>query len=73
MSTQAFPFTFRQLLSRDDPSKDPVVRWRSSGNLFFANWINYIVYQTTPYDLEQLQIVKEFIKNKSAQDHTAEK
>lgn len=57
----------------DDPSKDPVVRWRSSGNLFFANWINYIVYQTTPYDLEQLQIVKEFIKNKSAQDHTAEK
>ena len=38
----------------DDPSKTPVVRWRSTANLFFANWLNYYVYQETPYDLEQL-------------------
>lgn len=47
----------------DDPSKAPLVRWRSSGNLFFANWINYIVYQTTPYDLSELRIVREFDKS----------
>lgn len=44
----------------DDDSREPLVRWRSSANLFFANWINYIVYQTTPYDLESLEVVREF-------------
>lgn len=38
----------------DDPSKTPVVRWRSTANLFFANWLNYYVYQNTPFDLDQL-------------------
>lgn len=38
----------------DDPSKTPIVRWRSTANLFFANWLNYYVYQETPYDLGQL-------------------
>jgi homoserine O-succinyltransferase len=38
----------------DDPAREPVVRWRSSANLLFANWLNYYVYQETPYDLEQL-------------------
>ncbi len=38
----------------DDPAKTPIVRWRSTGNLFFANWLNYYVYQETPYDLGQL-------------------
>jgi len=38
----------------DDPTKPPVVRWRSHGSLFFTNWLNYYVYQTTPYDLNQL-------------------
>jgi len=38
----------------DDPSREPVVRWRGHGHLFFANWINYYVYQETPYDLERL-------------------
>ncbi len=36
----------------DDPSKEPIVRWRSSANLLFSNWLNYFVYQQTPYDLE---------------------
>lgn len=35
----------------DDPSKEPVVRWRSHANLLYSNWLNYFVYQTTPYDI----------------------
>ena len=38
----------------DDPSKDPVVRWRGHAHLLFSNWINYYVYQNTPYKLQQL-------------------
>ncbi|WP_333594707.1 homoserine O-acetyltransferase/O-succinyltransferase family protein, partial [Anaerospora hongkongensis] len=38
----------------DDPSKMPVVRWRSAANLLFSNWLNYYVYQGTPFDLEKL-------------------
>lgn len=37
-----------------DPSREPIVRWRSHANLLFGNWINYYVYQETPYDLNQL-------------------
>ena len=35
----------------DDDSKDPIVRWRGHANLLFSNWLNYFVYQTTPYDI----------------------
>lgn len=38
----------------DDPKKLPVVRWRAHANLLFANWLNYYVYQETPYDLNEL-------------------
>jgi homoserine O-succinyltransferase/O-acetyltransferase len=38
----------------DDPTQIPIVRWRSHANLLFANWINYYVYQETPYDLDEL-------------------
>lgn len=38
----------------DDPSKTPVMNWRSAGNLIFTNWLNYFVYQKTPYDLATL-------------------
>ncbi len=38
----------------DDSTKAPIVRWRSTGQLLFTNWLNYYVYQTTPYDLKQL-------------------
>lgn len=41
----------RNYYPEDDPSKAPVVRWRSAANLLFANWLNYYVYQETPYDL----------------------
>ena len=39
----------------DDVSKDPVLTWRSDANLVFSNWLNYIVYQRTPYDLKELE------------------
>ena len=35
----------------DDDSQAPVVRWRGHGNLLYSNWLNYFVYQTTPYDI----------------------
>lgn len=34
----------------DDPSQPPVVNWRAHANLLFSNWLNYYVYQETPYD-----------------------
>ncbi|HHW31662.1 MAG TPA: homoserine O-succinyltransferase [Clostridiaceae bacterium] len=39
----------------DDPTKDPIVNWRSHANLLYANWLNYYVYQETPYDLNELR------------------
>ncbi|MBB1550572.1 MAG: homoserine O-succinyltransferase [Prevotella sp.] len=39
----------------DDPTKDPVVSWRSHANLFFCNWINYYVYQETPYNIDEIE------------------
>lgn len=38
----------------DDPSGTPLVRWRGHANLLFTNWLNYHVYQETPYDLTRL-------------------
>ena len=34
----------------DDPTKPPLVRWRAHSNLLFQNWLNYCVYQRTPFD-----------------------
>lgn len=39
----------------DDPEKGPLVRWRSTANLLFSNWMNYYVYQETPYDINQIK------------------
>jgi homoserine O-succinyltransferase len=38
----------------DDPSKPPLVSWRAHANLLFSNWLNYFVYQTTPYDVKKI-------------------
>jgi len=38
----------------DDPRQEPQVRWRGHANLLYSNWLNYYVYQQTPYDLRQL-------------------
>ncbi len=35
----------------DDDTQEPIVRWRGHSNLLFSNWLNYFVYQTTPYDI----------------------
>ena len=39
----------------DDETRDPVVTWRSCANLLYSNWLNYLVYQTTPYNIEEIQ------------------
>ena len=39
----------------NDPKKPPVVTWRSHANLLYSNWLNYFVYQTTPYDLNEIK------------------
>ena len=38
----------------DDDTKPPMVRWRGHGNLLYSNWLNYFVYQTTPYDIRNI-------------------
>lgn len=38
----------------DNPAKPPLVKWRSHANLLFYNWLNYFVYQTTPYDIKNI-------------------
>lgn len=39
----------------DDPAQGPIVRWRSHANLLFTNWLNYFVYQATPYDIRDIR------------------
>ncbi len=39
----------------NDPSKGPLVTWRAHANLFYSNWVNYYVYQETPYDINQIR------------------
>lgn len=49
--TPAVPLNYYH---NDDPSQIPMAKWRSHGYLLFSNWLNYYVYQETPYDLTQL-------------------
>ncbi len=44
----------RNYYPNDDPTQDPVVTWRAHSNLLFANWLNYFVYQETPYDISRI-------------------
>ena len=41
----------RHYFPQDDPAREPMVRWRSCAHLLYGNWLNYCVYQTTPYDI----------------------
>jgi homoserine O-succinyltransferase len=45
----------RNYYRNDDPSQSPVVTWRAHANLFYSNWINYYVYQETPYDINKIE------------------
>jgi homoserine O-succinyltransferase/O-acetyltransferase len=44
----------RNYFPGDDPAQPPLVRWRGHANLLFANWLNYYVYQVTPYNLKHI-------------------
>ena len=44
----------RNYYPNDDPTREPTVRWRGHANLLYANWLNYYVYQVTPYDVSQI-------------------
>ncbi len=39
----------------DDPSKPPMARWKSHANLLYYNWLNYYVYQITPYNINEIR------------------
>ncbi|WP_321334698.1 homoserine O-succinyltransferase [uncultured Bacteroides sp.] len=39
----------------NDPEKEPLVRWRGHANLLFSNWLNYFVYQETPFNIEDIK------------------
>lgn len=49
--TDAFPINY---FPDDDPARQPRMQWRAHASLLWSNWLNYLVYQNTPYDLEQL-------------------
>lgn len=45
----------RHYFPNDDPTKRPIVRWRSHASLLFSNWLNYFVYQITPYNIDSIK------------------
>lgn len=50
----------------DDPSKEPIVTWKSHGNLLFNNWLNYYVYQLTPFDESKIGVIRQPFQLNSA-------
>ena len=49
------PIVPKNYFPDNDPTKAPLVTWRSHANLLWCNWLNYFVYQTTPYDINEIQ------------------
>ena len=45
----------RNYYRNNDPAQGPVVRWRGHANLLFTNWLNYYVYQETPFRREDIK------------------
>ena len=45
----------KNYFENDDDTKEPIVSWRSHANLLYSNWLNYFVYQTTPYNIEEIE------------------
>ncbi|MDZ7684369.1 MAG: homoserine O-succinyltransferase [Gammaproteobacteria bacterium] len=52
--SRADPEIPETLFPDDDPTRPPRITWKSHGNLLFQNWLNYYVYQLTPYDAAQI-------------------
>lgn len=50
--TDAFPINY---FPDDDPARQPRMQWRAHASLLWSNWLNYLVYQNTPYDLGELE------------------
>ena len=42
----------------DDPAKGPLLKWRSSATLMYTNWLNYYVYQETPFDIDSIKTIR---------------
>ena len=53
---------------QDDPSKQPILKWRSHANLLYRNWLNY-VYQVTPFNIEEIANIKEEIGTCKKEEH----
>lgn len=49
------PTVPKNYFENDDPTRPPVVKWKAHANLLYANWLNYYVYQETPFNLEELE------------------
>ena len=47
----------------DDDAKEPIVRWRGHAHLLFSNWLNYFVYQTTPYDIMDVGVKGQMVED----------
>jgi len=45
----------RNYYPNDDPTKPPIMRWRSHASLLYVNWLNYFVYQITPYNINEIK------------------
>lgn len=45
----------KNYFENDDENAEPINRWRSAANLLYSNWLNYFVYQSTPYNIEDIQ------------------
>ena len=45
----------RHYFPGNDPEQEPVMNWRSSAHLLYGNWLNYCVYQTTPYRIQDIR------------------
>lgn len=46
----------KNYLKADEPIKNPIVKWRSHSTLLYSNWINYYVYQVTPFDIDKINV-----------------
>ncbi len=47
----------------NDDTKEPIVRWRGHAHLLFSNWLNYFVYQTTPFDIMDVGVKGQFVED----------